>query len=216
MILNGHEYAACQAQRAGVRLHQTGQLLYYRDQRCGTCANRRYLVSTGDCRASAPALRALDLYHLSLFKPKDPWPYVNHYSFHILDPDWGHLTIKMSGHPPLPLRGSPAAFPCFVRLMKVAALPSFRFSRSSSVLWPPPIPCPALLLRFRVSPLYASLPVGVSSAGPNRASPLNSMVCLCVPPPDTPSRRFGFILAVCRIVAGLASGTQARPGKRSS
>ena len=32
--------------------------------------------------------------------PKKPWPYVNHYSFHILDPDWGHLTIKMSGHPP--------------------------------------------------------------------------------------------------------------------
>jgi hypothetical protein len=28
------------------------------------------------------------------------YPYVNHYSFHILDPDWGHLTIKMSGHPP--------------------------------------------------------------------------------------------------------------------
>jgi hypothetical protein len=32
--------------------------------------------------------------------PKDPWPCVNHYSFHILDPDWGHVTIKMSGHPP--------------------------------------------------------------------------------------------------------------------
>lgn len=32
--------------------------------------------------------------------PKKPWPYVNHYSFHILDSDWGHLTIKMSGHPP--------------------------------------------------------------------------------------------------------------------
>src|SRR5215831_7890555 len=29
-------------------------------------------------------------------------PYVNHYSFHILDPDWGHLTIKVSGHPPFP------------------------------------------------------------------------------------------------------------------
>jgi len=26
--------------------------------------------------------------------------YVNHYSFHILDLEWGHLTIKMSGHPP--------------------------------------------------------------------------------------------------------------------
>jgi hypothetical protein len=29
-------------------------------------------------------------------------PYVNHYSFHILDSDWGHLTIKISGHPPFP------------------------------------------------------------------------------------------------------------------
>ena len=26
--------------------------------------------------------------------------YVNHYSFHIRDPVWGHVTIKMSGHPP--------------------------------------------------------------------------------------------------------------------
>jgi hypothetical protein len=24
---------------------------------------------------------------------KKPMPYVNHYSFHILDPDWGHLTV---------------------------------------------------------------------------------------------------------------------------
>ena len=26
--------------------------------------------------------------------------FVNHYSFHIMDPHWGHVTIKMSGHPP--------------------------------------------------------------------------------------------------------------------
>ncbi|MGV9868073.1 hypothetical protein [Rhodococcus koreensis] len=25
---------------------------------------------------------------------------VTHYSFHIIDPTWGHVTIKMSGHPP--------------------------------------------------------------------------------------------------------------------
>ena len=31
---------------------------------------------------------------------KDPWPYVNHYSFHILDPDWGQVTIQISGPPP--------------------------------------------------------------------------------------------------------------------
>jgi hypothetical protein len=26
--------------------------------------------------------------------------YVNHYSFHIMDPEWGHITIKICGHPP--------------------------------------------------------------------------------------------------------------------
>lgn len=28
------------------------------------------------------------------------WPYINYYSFHIIDPEWGHITIKMAGHPP--------------------------------------------------------------------------------------------------------------------
>jgi hypothetical protein len=34
--------------------------------------------------------------------------YVNHYSFHIMDPARGHLVIKMSGHPPF---GAQAAGP---------------------------------------------------------------------------------------------------------
>ena len=33
-------------------------------------------------------------------KKKVPQPYVNHYSFHIMDPDWGHITIKLCPHPP--------------------------------------------------------------------------------------------------------------------
>jgi hypothetical protein len=33
---------------------------------------------------------------------KTPYPYVNHYLFHILDRQWGHITIKISGHPPFP------------------------------------------------------------------------------------------------------------------
>jgi hypothetical protein len=33
-------------------------------------------------------------------KKKKPLPYVNYYSFHIMDPDWGHMTIRMSSHPP--------------------------------------------------------------------------------------------------------------------
>lgn len=28
------------------------------------------------------------------------WAYVNHYYFHIQDPEWGHLCIKICGHPP--------------------------------------------------------------------------------------------------------------------
>ena len=35
-------------------------------------------------------------------EPIKPWPYVNHYHFHFIDPDWGHITIKMSGYPPYP------------------------------------------------------------------------------------------------------------------
>jgi hypothetical protein len=31
---------------------------------------------------------------------KQPYPYVNHYAFHIMDPDWGHVTIRLCPHPP--------------------------------------------------------------------------------------------------------------------
>jgi hypothetical protein len=37
---------------------------------------------------------------LGQWVPQDPWPYVNHDSFPIQDPDGGYVTIKMSGHPP--------------------------------------------------------------------------------------------------------------------
>jgi len=38
-----------------------------------------------------------------LRRPKN-WPLVYHYHFHILDNEWGHLSIKMSGHPPFGLQ----------------------------------------------------------------------------------------------------------------
>lgn len=31
---------------------------------------------------------------------KKPYPYVNHYHFHIIDPEWGHLIIRLCPHPP--------------------------------------------------------------------------------------------------------------------
>ncbi len=56
-----------------------------------------FLILVG--RARAPVWEVGANYHL---ERKTPMPYVNHYSFHILDPDWGHITIKISGHPPFP------------------------------------------------------------------------------------------------------------------
>jgi hypothetical protein len=46
---------------------------------------KHHIERESRCRAPAPAKAG-----------------VNRYSFHILDPDWGHLTIKISGHPPFP------------------------------------------------------------------------------------------------------------------
>jgi hypothetical protein len=40
---------------------------------------------------------------LVLRRPKS-WPLVYHYHFHIVDPEWGHVTIRMSGHPPFGLQ----------------------------------------------------------------------------------------------------------------
>jgi hypothetical protein len=48
-------------------------------------------------RAPAPVWNAEEgkARHLSIKRP-----YVNHYAFHIVDGEWGHITIKICGHPP--------------------------------------------------------------------------------------------------------------------
>jgi hypothetical protein len=33
-------------------------------------------------------------------RTKEPWPYVNYYHFHIMDPEWGHIIIRFCPHPP--------------------------------------------------------------------------------------------------------------------
>ena len=56
-----------------------------------------FLILVG--RAQAPVWNVICNHHL---ERKSPMPYVNHYSFHLLDAEWGHITIKISGHPPFP------------------------------------------------------------------------------------------------------------------
>jgi hypothetical protein len=62
-----------------------------------TISQGLFLVLIG--RAQAPVWDISANHHI---EKKKPMPYVNHYSFHILDAEWGHITIKISGHPPFP------------------------------------------------------------------------------------------------------------------
>ena len=41
-----------------------------------------------------PDGRIADLHH------RKKWPLIKHYYFHLIDPEWGHVTIRMSGYRP--------------------------------------------------------------------------------------------------------------------
>jgi hypothetical protein len=56
-----------------------------------------FLILVG--RAPAPVWEIRPSGHI---QARRSMPSLNHYFFHILDPEWGHLTIKLSGHPPFP------------------------------------------------------------------------------------------------------------------
>jgi hypothetical protein len=77
----------------GERKHDIAE--EYRAKTKVTCG--LFLILVG--RAQAPVWDVSPNHHI---ERKKPMPYVNHYSFHILDPEWGHITIKISGHPPFP------------------------------------------------------------------------------------------------------------------
>ncbi len=51
-------------------------------------------------RASAPAWHVQKTHDGRIQTLARKYPYVNHYHFHIIDPEWGHVTVRMSGHPP--------------------------------------------------------------------------------------------------------------------
>lgn len=78
---------------AGERKHDIAEEYLART----TIAQGLFLVLVG--RAQAPVWDISANHHI---EKKQPMPYVNHYSFHILDAEWGHITIKISGHPPFP------------------------------------------------------------------------------------------------------------------
>jgi hypothetical protein len=94
-----HGYAKAEAIplvhcQAGQHKHELAEEYLAKTQ----IAQGLFLILVG--RAQAPVWDVTTNHHH--IEPKRPMPYVNHYSFHILDPEWGHITIKISGHPPFP------------------------------------------------------------------------------------------------------------------
>ena len=59
-----------------------------------------FLVITANAAAPVwdvshtPDGRIADLHH------RKKWPFIKHYHFHLIDPEWGHVTNRMSGYPP--------------------------------------------------------------------------------------------------------------------
>jgi len=77
--------------RAGERKHELAEEYLAKTK----ITQGLFLILVG--RAQAPVWDVGAHHHL---EPKKP--YVNHYSFHILDPQWGHIPIQISGPPPFP------------------------------------------------------------------------------------------------------------------
>lgn len=59
-----------------------------------------FLVIAGRAPAPLRHIRRFGQGGMDVSRKPRPYPYVTHYSFHIMDPQWGHITIKMCGHPP--------------------------------------------------------------------------------------------------------------------
>ena len=68
VILNGHEYVACQARAAGIRFAKEGNCFTRIDDPAAPGSGRRHLVPARDYRAPEPGLRPVDLHRLPVFR----------------------------------------------------------------------------------------------------------------------------------------------------
>ena len=69
-----------------------------------TCPRTRHFVAFLVIRGNAPApiweVKRNTAGQITEIRHRKSWPYVKHYYFHIIDRDWGHVTIRMCGYPP--------------------------------------------------------------------------------------------------------------------
>lgn len=95
--------AWCQKQRipfidchAGEQKHVLAESLLPKDRKFRGV----FAVFTG--RAPAPIWEVQFNYQgrIKELRHRDPWPQVQHYYFQIIDPEWGHIMVRMCGYPP--------------------------------------------------------------------------------------------------------------------
>jgi hypothetical protein len=83
--------------RAGERKHELAEAYLPKE------ANFQglFLVMTGNAPAPVWEVRRHETSgHIIEIRHRKQWPYVKHYYFHIMDPQWGHVTVRMCGYPP--------------------------------------------------------------------------------------------------------------------
>jgi hypothetical protein len=59
-----------------------------------------FLVITGNAPAPVWEVKRNAQNQIIEVQHRRKWPYVKHYYFHLLDPEWGHVTLRMCGYPP--------------------------------------------------------------------------------------------------------------------
>jgi hypothetical protein len=59
-----------------------------------------FLVITGNAPAPIWEVKRNTAGQITEIRHRKNWPFVKHYYFHIMDGEWGHVTIRMCGYPP--------------------------------------------------------------------------------------------------------------------
>jgi hypothetical protein len=59
-----------------------------------------FLVITGNAPAPVWEVKRNAQGQITELRHRKKWPYVKHYYFHLIDADWGHVTIRICGYPP--------------------------------------------------------------------------------------------------------------------
>jgi hypothetical protein len=59
-----------------------------------------FLVIKGNAPAPVWEVKRNAEGRITELRHRKTWPFVRHFYFHLIDPDWGHVTIRMCGYPP--------------------------------------------------------------------------------------------------------------------